>query len=133
MTVRGAAPAPTPAAGSVRFTRIQYNPPGTDNAANLNNEWVQVTNNTRGTVNLRGWTVRDAAGNVYTFTTTVYLGAGKSLIVHTGKGTATTGHRYWGRTTYVWNNGGDTATLRTGAGRTIDSCRWGAGSGLTTC
>ena len=133
VTVRGAATAPAPTVGSVQFTRIQYNPPGTDNAANLDNEWVQVTNKTDGTVNLRGWTVRDAAGNVYTFTTNVYLGAGKSLIVHTGKGTATTSHRYWGRTTYVWNNGGDTATLRTGAGKTIDSCRWGAGSGLTTC
>ena len=134
-TVPAPASAPAPAVGSVQFTRIQYNSPGTDTGSNasLNGEWVQVTNKTSHTVNLRGWIIRDAAAHVYTFPTNVYLGAGKSLAVHTGKGTATTNHRYWGRTSYIWNNTGDTATLRTGAGKTIDSCRWGAGSGVTTC
>jgi hypothetical protein len=128
------APAPTPPAGSVGFTKIQYNSPGADNGSNtsLNGEWVQVTNKTRATVALRGWTVRDAANHVYTFGS-FNLPAGKSVVVHTGKGTNTAAHRYWGRTGYVWNNTGDTATLRTNTGKTVDTCRFGTGKGVTTC
>ena len=131
----GGAPATTPATGSVQFTRIQYNSPGTDSGSNasLNGEWVRLTNNTSNTINLKTWTVRDASAHIYTFSTTVNLAAGKSVTVHTGKGTATATDRYWGRTGYIWNNDGDTATLRTGSGKTIDSCKWGAGSGVTSC
>jgi hypothetical protein len=45
--------------------------------------------------------------------------------VHTGKGTNTSAHRYWGRSWYVWNNTGDTAYLRYPAGTTADTCSWG--------
>ena len=125
----------TPATGSVQFTRIQYNSPGTDTGSttSLNGEWVRLTNKTAKTVNLKTWTVRDASAHVYTFTTTVNLAAGKSVTVHTGKGTATSTDRYWGSAGYIWNNSGDTATLRTGAGKTIDTCKWGAGTGVTSC
>ncbi len=137
IAVKGnAAPAvPTPAVGSVQFTRAQYNSPGTDTGSNtsLNNEWVRLTNKTKSTMNLKGWTVRDAANHVYTFTSTFNLGAGKSVTLHTGKGTNTSANRYWARTGYIWNNGGDTAILRTAAGKTIDSCKWGNGSGVTNC
>jgi hypothetical protein len=131
---RTAPPTHTPAVGSVQFTRIQYNSPGTDTGSNtsLNNEWVRLTNKTKNTMNLKGWTVRDAANHVYTFTS-FNLGAGKSVTMHTGKGTNTSANRYWARTGYVWNNGGDTAILRTGAGKTVDSCKWGTGSGVTAC
>jgi hypothetical protein len=131
----GSAPAPVPAAGSVEFTRIQYNSPGKDTGSNssLNGEWVRLTNRTSKTIDLKGWTVRDATAHVFTFTSNYKVLAGQSVTVYTGKGTAATGRRYWGRTGYVWNNGGDSATLRTGAGKTIDSCRWGNGSGVTAC
>ena len=136
IAVQGAKnPNPALAAGSVQFTRIQYNSPGTDNGSNasLNGEWTKVTNKTRKTINLNGWTIRDAANHVYTFTSTVSLGAGKSITVRVGKGSNDSTYRYWGRTGYVWNNGGDTASLRTNAGKTIDTCRWGNGSGATNC
>jgi hypothetical protein len=128
-------PSPTtPAVGSVQFTRIQYNSPGKDTGSNasLNGEWARLTNKTKSTINLKGWTVRDASSHVYTFGSTTNLGAGKSLTLYTGKGTSTT-NRYWARTYYIWNNTGDTAILRTGAGKTIDSCKWGNGSGATNC
>jgi hypothetical protein len=111
----------------VRFTRIQYK------STTLNAEWVRVTNKGTTTVDLKGWTIRDAANHVYTFTSTFRLNRGGAVYVHTGKGTNKTGHRYWGRTGYVWNNTGDTALLRNSAGRTVDSCKWGAGSGVTAC
>jgi hypothetical protein len=47
--------------------------------------------------------------------------------VHTGKGTNTTSHKYWGRSWYVWNNTGDKATLRRADGTWIHSCSWTSG------
>jgi hypothetical protein len=124
--------------GDVQFTKIVYNSPGTDTGSNasLNGEYVRLTNKTKKTIDLQNWTIRDAAGHVYQISGTHLLGAGKTLYLHTGKGTnghPDSAHRYWGRTGYVWNNGGDTAILRTSTNRTIDSCKWSAGSGTTYC
>jgi hypothetical protein len=143
-TAPGAAPVPgspsgpsTPAVGSVKFSKILFDSPGTDNGSNtsINGEYFRLTNTTRSTINLNGWTVRDAAGHVYTFTTHV-LGAGRTVYVHTGRGTngkPDSAHRYWGKTGYIWNNGGDSAYLRYGT-KTIDSCSYRASSlGYTNC
>ncbi|AGL20759.1 lamin tail domain-containing protein [Actinoplanes sp. N902-109] len=113
---------PTVTYNIVRFTKIQYK----------GAEYVRLGNAGTTTVNLNGWTVRDAANHVYRFATPYNLGAGKAVYVHTGKGTTSGQHRYWNRSS-VWNDGGDTAILRDAAGTTIDTCRWGAGSGSTTC
>lgn len=77
-------------AGQVGFTRVQYNSPGADDGSNasLNGEWVRITNSTPATVELKGWTIRDAAGHVYTFSSTYRVGAGGSAYLHTGKATA---------------------------------------------
>ncbi|MEU8814422.1 lamin tail domain-containing protein [Actinoplanes sp. NPDC048796] len=126
-------------AGSVQFTKIRYDSTGADTGTNasLNAEWVKLTNKTGTRVNLNGWTLRDAQNIVYRFTGTVYLNAGASVLVQTGKGTNTAVRRYWGRTGktgYVWNNGGDTAQLRTAANVTVDTCKWSrVGTGETTC
>jgi hypothetical protein len=124
--------------GDVQFTKIVYNSPGADTGSNtsLNGEYVRLTNKAKRTIDLGNWTVRDAAGHLYRISGTHLLGAGKTLYLHTGKGTngrPDSAHRYWGRTGYVWNNGGDTAILRTSTNRTIDSCKWGPGSGTTYC
>ena len=76
----------------------------------------------RGTTarSLNGWTVRDAANHVYTFGT-FSLGAGKSVVLRTGKGTNTSTTRYWGLGWHVWNNTGDTAYLRNAAGTAMDT------------
>jgi hypothetical protein len=128
--VHGTSTPTGPAAGDVQFTKIQYSgPPG------LTNEWVRMTNKTSKAINLKGWTVKDAAGNTYTFSGSYSLGAGRNVYVHTGKGTngkPDYQHRYWGKTSYVWNNGGDTATLRSGS-TTIDSCRWTSDKQVTYC
>jgi hypothetical protein len=127
-----------PKAGDVTFSRIQYDSPGRDtgSTASLNGEWFRLTNRTGRTVDLRGWTVKDAAGHTYTFGAVTIRGH-KMTYVHTGRGTAgrpDSAHLYWGRTTYIWNNGGDTATLRGATGRAIDSCRYtGTAKGYTAC
>ena len=120
----------SPSVGAVQFTKIQYHGP-----SGLNNEWVRLTNKTSKTINLSGWTIKDAGGTTYTFSGSYSLGAGKYVYVHTGAGTngkPDYQHRYWGRTGYVWNNGGDTATLRAGS-KTIDSCKWTSDNKVTYC
>ncbi|SDS94963.1 lamin tail domain-containing protein [Actinopolymorpha singaporensis] len=133
--------APGPFVGSaeagtvIRFGRIQYDSPGTDDRSNksLNAEYVVVRNIGTTSVNLRGWTVRDAQRHVYTFGSFT-LQRGSSVTLHTGRGTDTASHRYWGSRAYIWNNTGDTATLRSNSGATQDTCRWGGGgSGATNC
>ena len=106
----GSGPAPStasaPKAGAVQFSKIVYNSPGADTRRNpsLNAEYVRLTNRTGKTVNLKGWTIRNAAGSVYTVRTTQQVGAGSSAYLHTGKGTngrPDARHRYWNRTAYV--------------------------------
>jgi hypothetical protein len=113
------------ATAPVQITKIWYDSPGSDKGANssLNAEYVDLRNVTAKTQTITGWTLRDAGKFVYTFPKTT-IAAGKTLRVHTGRGTASTAHRYWGKTWYVWNNDKDTATLRTKSGSTVDSCAY---------
>lgn len=132
-----ASAATTKAAPTVRFTKIQYNSPGTDTRSNtsLNAEWVRVTNMTTKAISLKGWTVRDAAGHKYTFPAYT-LPKGGSAYVHTGKGIngkPDRQHRYWQSGNYIWNNTGDTATLRNPAGSTVHTCKWRGTGSVTYC
>ena len=123
---------------SLRFHGAQYDSPGKDTRSNasLNAEYVRLTNKTRKTVNLKGWTIRDVAGTVYTVRTDQKLAAGATAYVHSGKGTngrPDAKHRYWNRTNYVWNNSGDTAYLRSPSGKSIDTCKWTSNKNQTYC
>jgi hypothetical protein len=124
---------PASAAPALRFHGAQYDSPGKDtrSAASLNAEWVSLVNTGSRAVNLKGYTIRDKARHVYTFGNVTIAGKGGRLWLHTGSGTAKTGHRYWGSGAYVWNNTGDTAYLRNAAGKAVDSCTWGAKTGRT--
>jgi hypothetical protein len=124
-----------PKAGDVKFTYAYYNAKGSDTRKNssLNREYVRITNKTKKTINLKYWTIRDRAGNTYKFSGNVYLKPGKHIYLRTGKGKNTSTTRYWGRKSHVWNNGGDTAYLKSSTNRTIDTCKWGKGKGRTSC
>ena len=126
---------PADAASPIRFGRIQYDSPGTDThtSASLNGEYFTVTNTGSVTQNIKGFTVRDPKNHVYTFTS-FNLGAHKSVRVHTGKGTNTATNRYWGQGSMVWNNTGDTATMKNASGVKIESCAWKKDApGYTNC
>jgi hypothetical protein len=41
--------------------------------------------------------------------------------------------RYWSRAGYVWNNGGDTAALRSSSGEIIDTYKYRKANGTTYC
>ncbi|MFG3282148.1 lamin tail domain-containing protein [Streptomyces sp. NPDC048111] len=108
------------------FGAIQYDSPGKDDRSqrSLNNEWVTVTNTSRGTVNLKGWTLADRSHHTYTFHN-LRLAAHQSVRVHTGIGRDTGRDVYQDRRDYVWNNSGDTATLRDNRGHIITAKSWG--------
>jgi hypothetical protein len=122
------------AAAPVRFSRIQYDSPGSDTGSNksLNAEWAKITNFSASKRTLTGWTVRDPQAHVYKFLTFT-LGAGNSVKLHTGHGTNTKTDVYWRQDNYVWNNTGDKAILKNKAGTTVDTCKWGDGSGVINC
>ena len=126
---------PAAAAPSLRFHGTQYDSPGKDtrSAKSLNAEWISLVNTGSKAVNLKGYTIRDASNHVFTFGATTIAAKGGRVWVHTGKGTKTAKNVYWGSGNYVWNNTGDTAYLRTSAGKAIDSCKWGKGAGSTAC
>jgi hypothetical protein len=119
------APAPAEATPAIKIYKIYYNSPGSDTRTNtsLNAEYVVLKNMTSTTRSITGWTVRDASAHVYTFGS-LSIPAGKTVVLHTGKGTNSSTQRYWGSGNYVWNNDKDTAYLRNSAGTLIHSCSY---------
>lgn len=111
---------------AVVLGRIQYDAPGPDNRSNrtLNGEWVDVTNTSRHSVNLDGWTLSDRDGNRYRFDDLRLTGR-STVRVHTGRGHDTRRDVYQDRRDAIWGNNGDTATLRDDRGRLIDRDYWG--------
>ncbi|MEU3374202.1 lamin tail domain-containing protein [Streptomyces sp. NPDC006711] len=121
---------PTAAAAAPRspvtFGAIQYDSPGKDDGSqrSLNAEWVTVTNTGRASVSLRGWTLTDRQHHTCTFGGFTLAGRA-SVRVHTGIGHNVRTDVYQNRRSYVWDNGGDTATLRDNRGHLVASKSWG--------
>jgi hypothetical protein len=113
------------ASGAIRITKIYYDSPGSDTRSNasLNAEWIRLTNTGSSAQQLGDWSISDAAGHVYVFGP-FKLRAGRSVTVHTGDGTDTATHLYWGSGNYIWNNDKDTARLRRPNGRLADRCHY---------
>ncbi|MCX4993445.1 lamin tail domain-containing protein [Streptomyces sp. NBC_00568] len=126
IAVPASAADPRPHRQAVEISRVQYDSPGWDDRSNrsLNQEWVEITNNTRRSVNLDGWTLSDADGHTYTFDH-YRLGGRSTVRVHTGLGRDSRTDLFQDRRAYVWNNDHDRATLRNDHGRFIDDASWG--------
>ncbi|MFF9558402.1 lamin tail domain-containing protein [Streptomyces albus] len=118
-------PSPAQAAGSVHIYKVYYDSPGSDRGGNssLNAEYVQIKNSTRSAFQMKGFKLKDSAGHTYTFPS-YRISAGKTVKVHTGKGTKSAGHLYQGRKWYVWNNTKDKARLYKPSGKLHDSCAY---------
>ena len=125
VTIAAAAAAPTASPG-VRITRIQYDSRGPDDHTNasINREFVVLRNTGSQPVALSGYTLRDKTGHVFAFTTAFTLAPGATIPIFSGKGSNTAAYRHWGASTYIWNNGGDTATLRDAQNHSLQSCSW---------
>ena len=111
------APAAQATTSPVVIREIYYNSPGPDHGGNtsLNAEWVKLHNRTNRWITLTGWVLHDRRSiHVYHFGT-YRLRPGGNVKIHTGSGTNTQWNRYWRHRWYIWNNTGDTATLKTPA------------------
>jgi competence protein ComEC len=86
----------------------------------LQNEWVSVRNTGTAPVQMQGCTISDASVHVYTFPSFT-LASEATVTVYTGAGTNTATALYWGLGSSVWNNTGDTATLKRPDGSVISS------------
>jgi len=103
--------------GRLAVTTIHADAEGNDND-NLDDEYVILENTGDSDLSLSGWTVSDEAGKTYTFGD-VTLAPGETVTLHTGSGSDTASDVYWGRDGAVWNNGGDTVTVRDDSGSVV--------------
>jgi len=128
--------APAQAASPIQITKVYVNSPGADLPATnykVNGEYTVIKNTGSTTRTMTGWTLRDESNHVYKFGT-FNLGPGKTVTVRNGKGTNTSTTRYWGSGYYIWNNsGGDSATLRTSTGTSVDKCSWTTVASYKSC
>ncbi|GCF13357.1 hypothetical protein Harman_12920 [Haloarcula mannanilytica] len=107
----------TDSASGLAIATIHADAAGNDNE-NLNDEYVTLTNTGDASLDLSGWTVSDEAGHQYTFTN-LTLDSNASVTLYTGSGTDTDTERYWSRDRAVWNNDGDTVSVRNASGETV--------------
>jgi len=108
----------------VAITNVNFAAPSPEKE-NLDGEWIEITNKDTAPQSLTGWTLEDEGNHTYSFPE-FSLNAGASVKVHTGEGTDTARDLYWDRSTSVWNNGGDVATLKDASGNIVSSYSGGA-------
>ncbi|WP_426405342.1 lamin tail domain-containing protein [Streptomyces sp. R-07] len=83
-----------------------------------------MTNNSRHSVELDGWTLKDEDGYRYRFND-VRLAGCSTIRIRTGEGRDTRTDLYQDCRDYIWDNHSDTAILRDDHGRTVDTESWG--------
>ncbi|HEY3956032.1 MAG TPA: lamin tail domain-containing protein [Streptosporangiaceae bacterium] len=121
-----AQPSSALAASPIRLYKIYYNSPGPDRGGNasLNAEYVELHNTAGSAINLTDWVLHDGGQrHTYTFPTFT-LKAHGYVLIHTGRGGTTPSQLYWGQSWYVWNNDGDTATLKDRHNDVIGRCSY---------
>lgn len=116
-------PAEAASTSGVHIVAIYFDPPGADSNYPYNAEWVRLKNVTSSSKDITGWTLRDTSSHVYKVPT-FHLAAGATVRVHTGIGRNTATDLYWNHQYWIWNNTGDTATLRNASGATVDTCSY---------
>lgn len=83
---------------------------GVDKAGDVTAEGVRIRN-TGNTINVTGWTLTDADGNVYTFGEQLIF-SNTEITLYTRVGQNTPIALFWGKDTAVWGESGDVITLR---------------------
>lgn len=113
---------------SLKVRGVQYDAPGADsNSCSTGNtaaEYLTIKNySTTATVNLKGYVVKDATGNRFTFTNNHYLQPGDFVKLRGGYGTESDAGNvaYRGSCNFIWNNDRDTIHLSTPSGKSADS------------
>ena len=108
----------------LRITSLEADPPG-DDRRNPNEEYVRIVNVIDEVVDPRGFTLTDRHGHRYIFPS-LSLKPGYSVLLFSGRGRDLTDPEeqivlYWQSDGPIWNNEGDTATLRAPDGSIVDT------------
>ncbi|AVH54533.1 MULTISPECIES: lamin tail domain-containing protein [Streptomyces] len=123
-----AAPAQaTEYSSALKIKGIQYDAPGRDSnscsTGNTKDEYLTIKNYSRSTtVNLKGYVVKDAAGNRFPFTANHYLQPGDYIKLRGGRGTDSDANNvvYRQNCNFMWNNDKDTIYLYKPSGARAD-------------
>lgn len=112
---------------ALKIKGVQYDAPGRDSnscsSGNTKNEYVTIKNYSRtATVNLKGYVVKDAAGNRFTFPANHYLQPGDYVKLRGGHGTDSDANNvvYRQNCNFMWNNDKDTIYLYKPSGSRAD-------------
>ncbi|MEU7059241.1 lamin tail domain-containing protein [Streptomyces sp. NPDC046197] len=123
-----AAPAQaTEYSSALKIKGIQYDAPGRDSnncrTGNSKNEYLAIKNYSRTTVNLKGYVVKDAAGNRFVFPANHYLEPGDYVNLRGGHGTDSDAQNvvYRQNCNFMWNNDKDTIYLYKPSGAHADT------------
>ncbi|WP_418280680.1 lamin tail domain-containing protein [Halorubrum sp. DTA98] len=85
----------------------------------VEDEYVTFRNTGDEALNLSGWVVENEAGQRFAFPDGFTLDPGENVAVHSGRGSDAETDLYWGTTSGVWDDDGDTITVRTADGREV--------------
>jgi micrococcal nuclease len=96
---------------SLVLVEIHADAAGNDNE-NLDDEYLVFENSGSEPLDLSGARITDAAGHTYTVPEEVTVAAGAQLRLVTGSGDNSDTVLYWGEGGAIWNNDGDTVTVR---------------------
>ncbi|MET8076827.1 lamin tail domain-containing protein [Streptomyces sp. NPDC005303] len=129
LTVLAAVPAHAAEYSSaLKIKGVQYDAPGRDSnscaTGNTDEEYLTIKNYSRtATVNLKGYVVKDATGNKFTFTKNHTLQPGDYVKLRGGHGTDSDASNvvYRNNCNFIWNNDKDTIYLYKSSGAHADT------------
>lgn len=85
----------------------------------VEDEYLTFRNTGDEALDLSEWVVENEAGQRFVFSDVFTLDAGETVTVHSGPGDDTETDVYWGATSQVWDDDGDTIVVRTADGREV--------------
>ena len=115
--ILGAALVQGAAESGIAITNANFAAPSPEKE-NLDEEWVEISNLGTADVSLAGWTLEDAQNHTYKVPD-FSLKAGGTAKIRTGIGNDTTEDLFWNRSSSIWNNNGDVATLTDASGNMV--------------
>jgi len=129
LAVLAAVPAhATEYSSALKIKGVQYDAPGRDSnscsTGNTKDEYLTIKNySAHTTVNLKGYVVKDKAGNHFTFSHNHYLQPGDYVKLRGGYGTESDSKNvaYRSNCNFIWNNDKDTIYLYKPSGAGADS------------
>jgi len=86
---------------------------------NLNDEYIVFENTESSSLDVSEWSVSDEADHTYHFPDGFEIESGETVTLRTGSGSDTESDLYWGSSSPIWNNNGDTVIVRDRSGEVV--------------